>query len=623
MIVFKDILIQGFGSIVNPLEYQLDNPGINMIQGKNGSGKTTIFSALTWCLYGQTLKVKSEVTPWLHVIPLEKGKDFEGTKVEVRLKVGLEDIKIVRCNEYLPKVEGAKGKNRILLYINGTYQEQLRDKRDVQAKIESILGMSFNLFKNALVFGQKLTRLLAESGESQKKLFDEAFEASFINQARERAKVDLATIKADHHKISTEHEAEFSRHKTWVSSIKRSKELWQTQQDERIKEINKQISGSEEEIKNARADKEAWTKLQTEESEIKNRIEGLGKKIEKLKKISDKHFRVDFKLEQDKAELAGFKKRLIDITLQLSSKELICRTCGNPINAVKKAEIDAGLKKEHKELIDKSNSTRTIIKEAEAELIRLTSSIKKYDKRRELYTNLNKELAELQNMGYDSVAYRPGLIKKYVAKVEEHKQTLIKLQGEKPKLGDFIKKKREAKNKVIELKPQLKELNKKLSVYKWLIEDPLSSKGLRAYIFNSMLGSVNDQLKQYAKYIGFNVVLSIDLESGHKNFQAEIYRKKKVVSYNDLSGGQQQLVDICLAFSIHDVVSATKPINILIMDELFESLDADNIELVSELLYLKSKNISTHLITHAQGMNSAKLANVLQLKNDSGLTSVA
>ena len=55
MIEFKKIIIEGFCSI-GTLELPLNNNGITIIKGANGLGKTTIFSALVWVLYGKTLK---------------------------------------------------------------------------------------------------------------------------------------------------------------------------------------------------------------------------------------------------------------------------------------------------------------------------------------------------------------------------------------------------------------------------------------------------------------------------------------------------------------------------------------------------------------------------------------
>ena len=79
MIIFHDIAIEGFGSIGKKLKYRFSNTGLTVLRGKNGAGKTTIFSALMWGLKGKTLKEKSSVTTWENIQPV----DYRGTRVKV------------------------------------------------------------------------------------------------------------------------------------------------------------------------------------------------------------------------------------------------------------------------------------------------------------------------------------------------------------------------------------------------------------------------------------------------------------------------------------------------------------------------------------------------------------
>ena len=56
MIQFNYIAIVGFGSIRDYQVFYFNRPGISIIRGKVGSGKTTIFNALYWGIYGKNLK---------------------------------------------------------------------------------------------------------------------------------------------------------------------------------------------------------------------------------------------------------------------------------------------------------------------------------------------------------------------------------------------------------------------------------------------------------------------------------------------------------------------------------------------------------------------------------------
>src|SRR5690606_31315174 len=118
----------------------------------------------------------------------------------------------------------------------------------------------------------------------------------------------------------------------------------------------------------------------------------------------------------------------------------------------------------------------------------------------------------------------------------------------------------------------------------WLIKDPLSNTGLKAYMFNSMLEQVNIALEEYSRVLGFQVEFGIDLDTHRKDFYQAVLFEGVITPYEDLSGGQKQLVDTSIAFAIHDVIAKIRPCNILFMDEPFESLGIDEIEIIEELV---------------------------------------
>src|SRR5690606_36752865 len=132
----------------------------------------------------------------------------------------------------------------------------------------------------------------------------------------------------------------------------------------------------------------------------------------------------------------------------------------------------------------------------------------------------------------------------------------------------------------------------------WVINDPLSNRGLKAYIFNSLLSNITDRSKYYSRYSGISLNLGIDLNSSNKTLTADILIGDKIRPYVSLSGGQKQLANITLSLAIHDIVCQEANLNILFFDEIFENLDRDNIQIVSELISQMGRDKSLHLITH-------------------------
>src|SRR5690606_27058510 len=222
----------------------------------------------------------------------------------------------------------------------------------------------------------------------------------------------------------------------------------------------------------------------------------------------------------------------------------------------------------------------------EERLASLASSIEKVQKKRKILKERQKTLEQEKinaKLRQELISARPKLeakLKTLEATLERANKGLTTNDA-----SELIKKKEAIEEKHFRIEKQLK-------LHKWLIDDPLSNKGLKAFIFQALLQNVNEQLKKYGKYLGYYIEFSIDLESGNRNFEAVVYSNDQIRMYEDLSGGQKQLVDVCLAFAIHDTITETKDLNILLMDEVFESLDADNIELVSELIQHKAKDTS-------------------------------
>ena len=85
-----------------------------------------------------------------------------------------------------------------------------------------------------------------------------------------------------------------------------------------------------------------------------------------------------------------------------------------------------------------------------------------------------------------------------------------------------------------------------------------------------------------------------------------------IVDYSELSGGQKQLVHIAMAFAMHVTTTSSKGINILFLNEIFEHLDYENVEIIVSLIRkMSGTNKSIYIITHQSSLpisNSRTLA---------------
>ena len=213
--------------------------------------------------------------------------------------------------------------------------------------------------------------------------------------------------------------------------------------------------------------------------------------------------------------------------------------------------------------------------------------------------------------------------------IREIASTRKTLESTEEELSRVRKQKRpESLNKPNHLKEYQKKLDdlkkgyhlnkKKLNNYEWLLQDPLGTSGIKAYLFQNALTLVNQYLSEYADILGFSINISVNMESARKDFTTTIERDGIEMDYKELSGGQQQLVNLSMAFAMNGVLSSSKGINVILLDEIFESLSENNIDVVISLLKSQYKDKSIYMITHLSNLPIS--GNIIQVGYKNGLS---
>lgn len=627
MINFITLEIKGFLSIKD-LVIHLNKSGLNIIKAKNGTGKTTIFSALSWVLYGKTLKKDNDPTPYTWL----QGRNYKGTKVEVTFTKGNNEYTIIRCHGYKKKVYGAKGKKRLIILENGKQVFSERNKEDAKKFIVELLGYSHSLFLNSVIFGQKLKRIIQETGPEKKKVFEDAFQVSYINKAksfaekeRDLVKEELALINKDNELL----ESKLSSISASISDIRKAKKKFKEEKNTEILILRKSIEKcrkkigelnggtpkllGDKELEKIRADIKA---LEAKNSEISLFIATSDQGIREL-------LRVEFTIEDKKGKVKELESKIRELKLILAKPIVKCPRCGSVLDK------RAG-KKEKSRIKSEIEAISKNIEELFSELDHLYSEKKdgkdlekQVEEKKAIRASNNSCLTLLNSKLQNNLKLQNALVT-YTTEINAHKLALKLVKKRKLKLSTK-KLRKEQQTLIDKQKPLLERLSlksKELSNYDWLIKVPLSNSGLKAFIFNHMLGLVNERLRDYSKVVGFQVNFGIDLESTKKDFVTSITKGGKEMLYDSLSGGEQQLVDVMIAFSIQDVTGLDKPVNLLMLDEVFESLDEDNVELVGEMIVEKSQGKCLWLVTHLPSFNPSN-ANTLNLVKKNGYTQVA
>lgn len=568
MIQFGNIIIEGFCSIPY-LELNLGSRGITIIRGATGEGKTTILSALVWAVYGKNIKGKSDVNTWEKY----RQKNYHGTKVEVYFSKSGKIHKITRCLKYKGEVNGSKGKDRLIYEIDAIEVSD-KNKNDIQALIVADLGMSYDLFMNSIMFGQGMKRLIQESPSDKKDLFEEIFELGYISKAREIANGYYTKSLEEYNDI----------HQKYYS-IK-----------EKIQSVQRMLDDLKEQSKHIKTD--ISSKIRSLEKKLS--MLAKAKKSNELKDTVTQKNLIEQKIQEAKDSQRELLNRINDARskTKVSLEEFI----GIIIKLLKKGDIKNSLKR----LMG--------VKKAFGDIEKFQD---KYSKISDSISSYRDQLEDIKDKEYES--------KKVQRDIDNIEAEIKNLSSEK-KTGvnvSLIKKYKEQlstlTDKLSDIENQMEEKKVVVDNYKWVMDDPLGNRGIKAFLFESSLDILNETLDSYSEVLGFSILFYVDIQGVKKDFNTQIIMDGIEVSYEELSGGQRQLVNLAMAFAMNEVMTKAKGINIAFFDEVFENLSSEYIDLVIGLIRKVYRDKTLYLISHQESLPIPN-ARVLTVTREMGLS---
>lgn len=552
MLKFIRIIIEGFASYEGYNELDLCPNSAVVIKAPNGSGKSTIFSSLVWCLYGKTIKGVSDV----NTKKKYRTKEYKGTRVTTYFQKDGDVYMVTRCQNYTGNLEdGTKGRDRLQIIKNAEVVD-IKSKPRLQEYLVQELGLSYPLFMNSIMFGQGMKKLIQETNSDKKKIFEEVFNLNYLNIAKNIAQKGKSQIQGQVELCRSEY-----------NSINREYES--------CRETYLELKGSEEAFDKRRNKdiKEKQGNIRSLEKEIRYKKDGLGS----LKLVEDE-------IQANKLQEKALKEKL-EAARNISNQPLE-DVIDNIILLLEKNKVKKALQK-----------VKTIKK--------AYSDIERYSDERDKVLNILSKLRtkerEVQRAKY--------ILDNLTSKLKEAKRELARLESNTDQKVNSPKYKKKAKSLKIKLKEQkaiLEQKEKELEDYEWLLNDPLSNKGIKAFLFDSCLGQLNDTLEKYAEVLGFRISFEVDLESTKKDFVTLIEMDGEIYDYDELSGGQQQLCNVAMAFAMNESLTASKDINIAFLDEVFESLSMDNVEIVIGLIKKTFEEKVLFLITHHESIPLSK-----------------
>ena len=230
--------------------------------------------------------------------------------------------------------------------------------------------------------------------------------------------------------------------------------------------------------------------------------------------------------------------------------------------------------------------------------IQLENSLKDLNSKK----NENEKVILKRNTLREQIQSLNTSIHKYQSVVEEKQ----KQEFNESTLNSSVSRSKEVLNEAKDLTNKIEFLNyKEGSLDFW--KKAFSMTGIPAMLIDESIPFMNSKIREYLEMMGGRYIVSFDSMSETKGgeFRDKISVRvldtiTKSNSRKSFSGGQTRIVDIATILTLNDLQSVIQDmkINILLLDEIFDSLDDVNVTYVSSLLRQCIGNRSINIISH-------------------------
>jgi len=579
MIQIRDLTVRNFMSVGNATQaINFDRRDLTLVLGenldlggdgsRNGTGKTTIINALSYALYGQALtNIRRD-----NLINKTNGKNM---LVSLEFSVNGQDY----------RVERGRKPNILRLYVNSEEQQSTDDSqgdsRETQDAIESILGMTHDMFRHVLALNTYTEPFLSLKANDQRAIIEQLLGITLLSERAEKIKelnrVTKDAISQEEMRIRAVQEAN-RRIEEQIASLEKRRTLWLNKQTEDVKGFEDAISALEH--IDIEAEVQAHRDLEAHHSQ-KKQIDEHQRWIRQIDQDNSK-------LEKDSAKL----KRDID-----ALKEHRCHACGQELHDSKQDEILAEKQKNLQEIALQllANETQRV-----------------------------EHLNELDDLG--ELGPAPTVFYDDLEQALNHKNSL---DGLKKDLANRSAETDPYTEQIDDMRGQalqevtydtVNELTRVFEHQDFLLK-LLTNKDsfVRKKIIEQNLSYLNQRLTHYLDRIGLphQVIFQNDLS-------VEITELGRDLDFDNLSRGERNRLILSMSWAFRDVwESLYHPINVLFIDELIDSgMDTQGVE--NSLALLKKMSRDRHksiwLVSHRDEL-AGRVENILRVVKENGFTS--
>lgn len=352
-----------------------------------------------------------------------------------------------------------------------------------------------------------------------------------------------------------------------------------------IKESIKKTVVKVKELKSKLIDKEElYNKLENDYIDriykLNDKIDDLSKKVDKLKTLKDSKIKeVEYKYKDDRNKLEKEASKVLSvINDEYESKVKELEAKYNDIIIEAQSE-------KNKELSD-------IVDGYLKDIDTLRDSLNEFKKdKKEVSDDLNSKIDKKINDNNIELASKNKdleLLENELKDISSGKETKDKIKNIKDIVSDV-------ESELEKLNEELIDKENKINKFK-VVKELFNDDGLKKLIMNKFLPIFNKTIESLINELEYDFYFQFD-----DKFNPYITHLGEEVDIESPSAGEGKLMDIIVILAMLELIKYKNPeMNMLFLDEIFNSLDTKNIEKVTAILkrYTIDYNMKIFLISH-------------------------
>lgn len=626
---FKQVRIKNFKSI-GEATIDLDKRGLVLIEGinqlpsaaidKNGAGKSSALSSIFYALYGE----------------LPNGDKADAV---VNAKVGKNTLVELDIETTEGKFTVARGrKKNVLTIVSGDKEFTKGTIKETQAVLDDLVKIPKDVFLSTLYFDGHNSQSFSTLTDKQRKEYLETlFDVGIYRDAHEQTKTDLADKNVELNGVNALIKTNEVHKEALVNNFSQLKEEKES--------FNNTLLGLANDVKEKEMSlSELIEKNKPEIEELTNKGKSLRDVYNSyatpnpnLSKVQDEYAAInngknalDVDISSIKATIKN-KKELMD-NLSVSER---CLVCGNLIDEEHK----------NKEIANIKNALLPLINDFKDKSGKLASYADELPKVKEQVDALSQEESS-RNENQWKVKSAMDDLARDIKQLQSNEQQLSrevdsaksyenKFRSSNSNLDENIKKVDEDIKKVDKDTTELYDKQKALVAEVYSLEKALmafSDKGIKSHVLDLVTPEMNNTIQSYlSRLTGGSISVTFSTQGTKANgdpvdkFDIKVINDGQETTYNSLSSGEQRRVDVAISLTLQDILmrKSNTQSNILIYDELFESLDAVGSESIIELLKERLNEVSSIFVVTHNDMLKPLFDNMITvIKEDTGISRV-